>query len=184
MTESSLIKRARKQDRKAQTLLYEQYQRAWYAICLRYNRSAADAQDVMQNALVKIFSQISQFDPDRGTFKAWSSKVMVNESLMFLRKHVTSFKTEQVDDLILPGNDQETPLDALSARELTEMIQQLPEGYRAVFNMYVLEGYPHQEIAETLNISIGTSKSQLFKAKRMLRKQLEVQIQQEVYVRQ
>jgi RNA polymerase sigma-70 factor (ECF subfamily) len=184
MTESSLIKKARRQDRKAQTLLYDQYQRLWYTICLRYNRCADDALDVMQNGLVKVFSQIHQFDAEKGTFKSWSSKVMVNESLMFLRKNVASFKTDQVDDFTEPSGHQETPLEALSAEELTKMIQQLPEGYRVVFNMYVLEGYSHQEIAETLEITVGTSKSQLFKAKRMLRRQLEVQIQQEVYVRQ
>ncbi|MEO5905883.1 MAG: RNA polymerase sigma factor [Saprospiraceae bacterium] len=184
MNDSSLIIKAGRQDRKAQTLLYEQYQRAWYMICLRYNKNTEDAQDSMQNGLIRIFSNIGLFDEKKGNFKSWSSKIMVNESLMYLRKKASTFRVDSIDDLNDISENQETPLDAMSAEELTKMIQRLPDGYRVVFNMYVIEGYTHQEIAETLQINEGTSKSQLFKAKKMLQLQLESQLQQKAYVRQ
>lgn len=182
MNENAIIAKVRKQDRKAQTMLYDMYNRYWYVICLRYNNNLEDAQDVMQKGLIQIFSKINQFDEKKGTFKAWSSKVIVNENLMFLRKKVSSFDLEYSEQIPEISDSKESALDALSAQELTSMIQRLPAGYRAVFNMYVIEGYNHVEISDILNITTGTSKSQLFKAKRMLRKQLERQIEQESYV--
>jgi len=169
-----IIKRLKQRDREAQTWLYNQYKTGWYMICLRYNKNRDDASDVLQNALIKIFGKIEQFDENKGHFKSWSSQIVVNENLMFLRKKVASFQVDELSDHFDISNQDETALDMLSAQELTKMIQTLPEGYRAVFNLYVIEGYTHKEIADLLNINLGTSKSQLFKARKMLQKKLEV----------
>lgn len=176
MALDKLIKKARKRDRKAQAQLYEQFGSLWYSISLRYNADEDDARDALQNALIKIYSNIKQFDPDRGSFKSWSSRIVVNENLMFLRKQKRKF-TQAPEELSyeLPDEDQ-SAMDILSAKELTRMIQSLPDGYRSVFNLYVIEGFSHEEIAEQLGISPGTSKSQLFKAKKYLRQKLEVLI--------
>ena len=174
MTEKQIISRAKKRDRKAQTALYSTYQHKWYAICLRYNKNQADAMDVLQNALINIFSKIDQFDEKRGNFKAWSNQIVVNENLMFLRKRVASFKVDEIHEDYQVEDRSESALDVLSAEELNKMVQRLPDGYRIVFNLYVIEGYNHKEIGERLGISPGTSKSQLFKAKKMLQKKLEV----------
>ncbi len=176
MAEAEIIKEAKKKSRKAQTWLYENYKNTWYAICLRYCREVNDASDVLQNALVKIFTKMKQFDPDKGQLKSWSSKIVVNENLMHLRKTVDSFQMSDIQDEFHLEDTSETPLDRLSAKELSALIRALPKGYRTVFNLYVLDGYNHREIAVMLNISEGTSKSQLFKARKMLQEKLEVLI--------
>ncbi len=178
MTENELISRVLKKERAAQVQLYKEYQTTWYMICLRYHKSKQDAQDVLQNALIKIFTKLEQFDGQKGNFKSWSSKVVVNENLMFLRKKVSSFKVDAIDDVLFVPDQSESALDILSAEELTRMIQKLPAGYRAVFNLYIIEGFSHQEIADMLNINIGTSKSQLSKARKLLQKQLETLLQE------
>ncbi len=163
-------------NREAQGKLYTKYQTAWFMISMRYAKNRDDALDVLQNALIKIFSKLDQFDVEKGSFKSWSSKIVVNESLMFLRKHSYEFLTDDLECHFNLQDETENALDILSTEELTRMIQNLPAGYRAIFNLYVIEGYNHQEIGEMLEISAGTSKSQFFKAKKLLRKRLEVLI--------
>ena len=174
MTEEQIIGKAKNRDRAAQTLLYKKYQTSWYVICMRYNKNRHDALDVLQNALINIFSKIDQFDVSKGTFKSWSSQIVVNDNLMCLRKRVSSYKVDQIEAHHEVLDSQESPVDVLSAEELTKMIQKLPSGYRTVFNLYIIEGYSHKEIAKLLDITEGTSKSQLHKAKNMLKKKLEV----------
>ncbi len=176
MSEQETIYQASKNDRVAQGKLYEQYRVAWFMIAMRYNKNREDAMDVLQNALIKIYTKLNQFDTAKGNFKAWSSKIVVNESLMYLRKNANAFKVDDIDEVFNLEDEQEDALDILSAEELTKLIQKLPIGYRMVFNLYVIEGYTHVEISEMLKISDGTSKSQLFKAKKMLQKNLEVLI--------
>ena len=153
--------------------LYQRHERVWFRLCLRYARSRSDAQDILQEGLIQIFRDLSQFDDRRGTFSNWSNRVLVNAALRYLRKNQWQ---NSFDDLEMATQEpvlNESAIDKLSAQELTQLIQQLPTGYRVVFNMYVMEGYNHREIAETLNISEGTSKSQLHKAKKLLRQQIE-----------
>ena len=172
--ESQLIKAAKRQKREAQNELYEKYKRYWYAICLRYQNNHQDAEDSLQNGLVKVFTKIGQFDQSKGDFKSWSAKIIVNENLMLIRaKKQTEALTDAFSEVEMVWPETETE-GALSAERLTKLIQQLPEGYRSVFNLYVVEGFSHKEISEILNISIGASKSQLSKARRMLRLQIEV----------
>lgn len=170
-----LIKQCIRGNRKAQQELYNEHASAWYTICLRYMKNRNDANDALQNALVKIYSKLDSFDPAYGSFGAWTARIVVNESLMLLRKNTNLRSFHVFDEDYLEGiSDEDTPIDVLSAEELVNMIQKLPDGYRVIFNMNVIEGYTHREIAEKLNISEGTSKSQLFKAKKFLKNQLEV----------
>lgn len=173
MLESELIKKVKKKNRAAQQELYQIYKRIWFSICLRYHDDRSDAEDVLQNALIKVFTKVEQFDIKKGSFKSWSSKIVVNENLMFIRKKVKSFQVDELNDEIYVPDENESPLDQLSARELTGLIARLPDGYKTVFNLYVIDGYNHPEISDMLNISVGTSKSQLFKARKMLQAKLE-----------
>ena len=177
MNETEILNGVRRKERSAQTALFNLYKTHWYMICLRYNRDQDEAKDALQNGLIKIYSQIAKFDPAKGNFKSWSSKILVNENLMLIRKRREIFSIDQIAESdYLTEQEEEAETERLSSEELTQLIQKLPDGYRVVFNMYVMEGYTHNEIASTLNISVGTSKSQLFKAKKLLQQQLEVLI--------
>ena len=173
INEHNLINQCKKGIRDAQKTLYDNYKSKWFMICLRYVKKREDALDVLQNALVKIYSKLDTFDDTKGNFDAWSSRIVVNESIMFQRKF---WRQEEVSELNLDyhlTHQDASAISNLTVQELTKMIQKLPDGYRLVFNMYTIEGFSHKEIAEELGITIGTSKSQLFKAKNMLRERLE-----------
>lgn len=171
--ELELINQCKRDSKSAQKVLYNQCKHYWYTICLRYLNKQEDSLDVLQNALIKIFTKIEQFDPNKGNFKSWSSKIVVNECIMFQRKFWNSKEINQFNLEVLDVNCEPAAYSNLRMEELTQLIQSLPTGYRIVFNLYVIEGYSHSEIAEKLDISTGTSKSQLFKAKNLLKKKLE-----------
>jgi len=154
-------------------LLYERHESYWFRMCLRYGRNRQEAQDMFQEGVAKLFSVLNKFDANKGSFKAWSNKVLLNEGIKFLKKQVWQQSFEDLEE----ADEQfstEDALGELSAKELIEVIQQLPVGYRMVFNMHELEGYKHHEIAKALGISVGTSKSQLFKAKKMLHQKMKL----------
>ncbi len=155
------------------TELYEMYQHQWYGLCLRYQKNQADACDALQDAVIKVFQNLKAFDPHKGEFGGWAYRVVLNENLQNLRKAKRN-NHEDLEHVFDLQYDGETSLERVSAQELTALIQQLPTGYRTVFNLHVIEGYGHKEIADQLNISEGTSKSQLSKAKAMLRRRLEI----------
>jgi RNA polymerase sigma-70 factor (ECF subfamily) len=171
MNEPQLIERLRAQDRAAQKWLYDRYSPLMFSVCRRYLRSNEDAEEALVSGFFKVFSQIEHF-AGAGSFEGWIRRIMANEALMMLRKRQM---------LTFPGEEQQFPdqhdsfsIEAeLSAREILELLDQLPPGYRTVFNLYVLEGFKHHEIADTLGISINTSKSQLILAKEKLRKLLK-----------
>ncbi len=141
-------------------------------ICLRYLRGESDAQDALQNALVKIYMKIDQFDLKLGSFYGWSSRIVVNECIMLIRsrKRVLEFESMEAS---IDFNLEPSVVEDLSAMEILKLVQKLPTGYRLVFNLHAMEGYAHHEIAEMLQISTGTSKSQLFKARKMLQQQIK-----------
>ena len=176
MTEQQAIKGALKKDPKSQRFLYDSYKSRWYMICLRYMSNRYYANDALQNGMINVFSKISMFDADKGNFGSWTSRIIANDSIMLLRKRSKGFSNVELTDSNQIFDINESALDVLSRKELMDLIQKLPDGYRVVFNMYVIEGYAHKEIAEKLSITVGTSKSQLFKAKKMLKQALEVLI--------
>jgi RNA polymerase sigma-70 factor (ECF subfamily) len=169
-----LIKKILSGDKGATQLLYKRHEQYWFRLCLRYGKNRNEAQDILQEGLIMIFRDLNQFDAQRGAFQSWSNRVMVNAALRFLKKYQWQQSFEDLSKAEKKLDISESILNRINARELTKVIQQLPSGYRMVFNMYVMEGYSHKEIAEVLNISIGTSKSQLSKAKKVLRQKLEI----------
>lgn len=141
-------------------------------VCHRYARNAADAEDILQDAFIKIFDKIGQFK-FQGSFEGWIRKIMVNTalkkySLRRYEKEISGYESDGKDD---KGMDP-TAYSHLTEKELLEMINRLPDGYRIIFNLYVIEGYQHDEIAVMLNIQAGTSRSQLVKARNMLQKMI------------
>jgi RNA polymerase sigma factor (sigma-70 family) len=168
-----LIKSILKGKKPAERILYERHRQRWFRLALRYGTSKLEAQDIFQEGLVSIFKDLHQFDSKRGEFVHWSNRVLVNAALRFLKSNQWQ---NTFTDLKVAGNEQEVSenvLDKIAAKELVQIIQQMPLGYRVVFNMHVVEGFSHKEIAKELEISIGTSKSQLSKAKKALRNMLE-----------
>jgi RNA polymerase sigma-70 factor (ECF subfamily) len=171
--ENSIIKKCIRNNARAQRALYDMHSVKWFMICLRYAHNKAEAEDMLQEGLISVFKSLKQYDSNKATFSAWSNKVMVNASLQHLRKWNKFNFNEALDDYENQVTTNENVFDPLGVKELTTLVQNLPDGYRIVFNLYVMEGYKHKEIAEMLSISENTSKSQLLKAKKMLRNQLE-----------
>ncbi len=132
---------------------------------MRYVKEPMEAEDVLVQGFFKIFKKIDQYQ-DKGSFEGWMKKIMVNESLMFLRQRKNFHLSLQQDEIDIP--EQEKIQTDIQYKELISLLDQLPVGYRTVFNLNVIEGYKHREIAEKLDISINTSKSQLIQAKKKL----------------
>ena len=169
-TEAELIKGCLKGDRIAQHHLYEQYCGKFLAICLRYIKDRDLAEDVMIEGFMRIFDKLPQYQ-EQGSFEGWMKKVIVRESLMTLRKNkklLLEVALDQHEES--PGSHYEWR--GLEAEELMAMIHDLPLGYRTVFNLYAIEGYAHAEISELLGISENTSKSQLSRARNLLKQKL------------
>lgn len=164
----------------AQREIYDTFRHKWFSICLRYVNKREDALDVLQNALINIYSKINQFDESLGSFSSWSSRIVVNESIMFQRKYWNTAEVSGINLEMLDRAEASPEFSHLSLEQITKLIQDLPNGYRLIFNLYVMEGYDHQEIANKLNITAGTSKSQLFKAKALLKKKLTPLLKEEI----
>jgi len=170
LTEKDLIKACKKQDRAAQRLLYEQYSPKMFGVVRRYVRHREDAEDILVEAFFKVLTKIHQYK-GTGNFEGWIRRVVVNESLMFLRKKHSFHLMVELHTIDAPNHL--TIEDDLAAQDILNLLAELPTGYRTIFNLYVLEGYKHREIAELLDISINTSKSQLILAKKRMREILE-----------
>ncbi|MGY6742521.1 MAG: RNA polymerase sigma factor [Cecembia sp.] len=169
MIQKTTIKEALQGNEKAQNFIYEELAKPLFMACLRYMKNQEDAEDVFCIGFSKIFQNLHQFQfRTEGGFEAWAKKVMVNECLMSLRKRARAPMMIEPEEYHI--SSEWSVLDKLSADELFSLILLLPEGYRTVFNLYEIEGYSHAEIADKLHIKIGTSKSQLNKAKAYLRK--------------
>ena len=173
LDENKVIKKCLRNNAKAQKALYDLHKVKWFMICLRYSPNKAEAEDMLQEGLISVFKELIQYDPKRAAFSAWSNKIMVNAALQHLRKWKKLNFDQNIDDFQNQITQIEDVYDHIGAKELNSMVQNLPDGYRVVFNLYVMEGYKHREIADMLSISENTSKSQLLKAKKMLRNQLE-----------
>jgi len=174
MTELQLIEACKRSDSFAQRRLYEVYAEKIFIQCLRYVSNKADAEELLSDCFVKAFKNVHQFQfAGDGSFHAWLRKIAVNECLMFLRKRkqltIAIDDNSCVNDLV----QEEHVFQQLNVAAILKNIQKLPAGYRTVFNLYVFEDRGHKEIAEALNISENTSKSQLFKARKMLKEMMD-----------
>lgn len=172
--EQELLAGCRKQNRTAQQKLYATYSGKMYSLCCRYVKSSMEAEDVLVTAFTKVFEKIDQFK-NEGSFEGWIRRIVVNEALTWLRKNRTMYVETNLEKAEVEP-DYEKLSDHLETEDLLRMIQQLPAGYQMVFNLYAIDGYSHKEIAEQLNISENTSKSQLSRARVYLQKLL---VQQE-----
>lgn len=161
--------------RSAQSALYRKYASVMLAVCLRYAQNRDEAEDILQEAFLKIFQNISSYRKE-GSFEGWMKRVMINHALNYYRRNRKLPYQADIDNIneteIMNREEQQANHAPVSAEKLIALIQMLPPGYRMVFNMYVFEEYSHKEIAGFLNISENTSKTQLLKARRMLRKKL------------
>ncbi len=166
MEEVELIQGCKKQDRKIQKILYERYSARYFGVCKRYMKDVEAAEDVLVKGFLKIFENINSFE-SKGSFEGWMQRIIVNECLMELRKK-QDFTIYLESSNIQPQKDA-TILETLYEQDVLKLLEFLPVGCRTVFNLYVIEGYKHNEIAERLNISEGTSKSQLNLAKEKLK---------------
>lgn len=168
-----MIKGCQQADAKAQKLLYEHFASPMYGVCLRYLKNQMDAEEALLNGFMKIYQHIGNF-AHKGSFEGWVRRIMVNEALAFLRKKEPLHMA--IEDSYVQVADTNGRADHnLAEGELMELLRSLPAGYRAVFNLYAIEGYSHKEIADMLHISEGTSKSQLSKARVMLQRRLSGQ---------
>lgn len=176
MTEKELIEGCLKNNRTCQEALYRKYSRKLLGICLRYAKSDLEAEDMMQEAFIKIFRNLDKY-AFTGSFDGWLKRLTINVSIEHYRKNKRLIFVETIHEEQEPVFDTGV-LDKLSASEITGVINRMPEGYRVVFNLYAIEGFTHKEIAEMLAIAEGTSKSQYARAKnylvRLLKSQLNI----------
>lgn len=169
LNESELIEGCRKGDRAVQKALYNHYCRKMMVVCLRYSKSTAEAEDVLQEAFVKVFQGLKDFRQE-SRLGTWITRIMVNTALNAQRRKLYLFPMVDMEEINLPVD--ELVLPNLNFNQLLEYIQELPQGCRLVFNLFAIEGYSHKEIAESLGISEGTSKSQYARAKSLLQSRL------------
>ena len=169
-TEEDLITRCRKKDQQAQKEMYDKYASRMLGICTRYIKDTDQAEDVMIIGFTKIFEKIGQFKGN-GSFEGWIRRIMVNESLTFIRKNKSMYLEVDIEKADTEP-DYNKLNNHLEAEDLLKLVNELPVGYRTVFNMYAIEGFSHKEIADALGISENTSKSQLSRARALLKKQL------------
>lgn len=166
------IEKAREGERRAQKAVYDALADKMFAVCLRYMGDRESAEDVLQDGFVMLFAKIGTYTGD-GSFEGWARKIFVNTALMSLRKNDVLKGSEDADAAVSLSSDAPSAVQDLGYKELCRMISELPAGFRTVFNMYVVEGYSHQEIAESLGISVSTSRSQLLRARAMLQAKIK-----------
>lgn len=164
-----LIRKCKKQDIRAQEQVYRLYSHKLFAVCLKYSSNYQQAEDNLQDAFITIFNKISQYN-HKGSFEGWMKRIVINTALQKYRKQ-TVFEIVREDHLKEP--EIEIDEDEVSIDFLLGIIQQLPDRYRQVFNLYALDGFSHREISQILNISTGTSKSNLARARVILKEKLE-----------
>jgi len=169
LNENELIDGCRKGSRASQKALYEFYCRKMMVVCLRYSKTTAEAEDILQEAFMKIFNGIKDFRQE-SKLETWITRIMVNTALNAQRKKLYLYPMVDVEDINLP--DEEMCISGIHFTQLLELIQSLPQGCQMVFNLFAIEGYSHKEIAEMLGVSEGTSKSQFSRAKSLLQAKL------------
>lgn len=171
MGESELVRKCRRGSPQAQKALFDTYANRFYRLMIRYVKVQQDAEDLVMVGFTKVFDHIHKFElVDEGGLEAWMRKIMVNQALMWLRRKHNFNLTETLDSAN-PEHDLEG-LQDLDGEYLYQLILELPAGYRTVFNLAIVEGYDHNEIASMLGINEGTSRSQLFKARQILKRKI------------
>jgi RNA polymerase sigma-70 factor (ECF subfamily) len=165
---SEIVEGCRRNERKFQKLLYDQYAKQMYRLCLSYIKESDAAQDVLQDGFIKVFKNIENYD-DSGSMEGWIRRIIVNTAIDYLRSKKRLGNFIEYDDAIKSKEVTNDGIYTVNVESILLKVNQLPDGARAVFNLYALEGYSHKEIAKQLEITEGTSKSQFSRAKNLLK---------------
>jgi RNA polymerase sigma factor (sigma-70 family) len=172
LDEKDIIEGCCRSERKAQKALYERYAPVLLGVCIRYSGRRDEAEDILQDGLIKVYFNIRDY-AGTGSFINWMKKIMVNTAITHYHRNLKHQYHQDIDDI------RETDIDGVemgtadfSREELSNVIHDLPDGYRMVFNLYAIEGYKHKEIANMLEIDVNTSKSQYSRAKSLIRRKL------------
>ncbi len=188
ISDDQIIKGCKKGNRKAYNVLYNKYAALMLAVCYRYTKSSSEAQDVLQDGFVKVFQKINTYK-GLGSFEGWIRRIMVNTAINYYkanRKYAHAMELDlsrkEINEALTTDEQSLELEEVISSHTLLTMIQNLPDGYRMVFSLYVFEELKHSEIADKLGISENTSKSQLSKARRMLRSKIEIHQSQKISV--
>ena len=168
----TLIEGCKKNDRERQQRLYQHFYAYAMSVCLRYSGNMEEAQEILNDGFMKVFKKIDLYDPAK-PFKGWLRRIMINTALDYYRKNLKHNRNEDLDraEGVFGGEDV---MDQMSYQEIMSLVQKLSPMYRAVFSLYAIDGYNHEEIASELGISVGTSKSNLFKARNNLKNMLQI----------
>ena len=169
--EKALIEGCKKGDRRSQRKLYEEFAPKMTVVCLRYSKSDQEAEDILQESFIKVFDKIKSFKGESRLIY-WIKRIVINTALNHCRRKLYMFPMVDIDKM-QDSFESDFSLAGFHFSELLKMIQLLPSGCQVIFNLYALEGYNHNEIAESLDISVGTSKSQYFRAKMLLRDMIQ-----------
>lgn len=172
MDEKEMLRLCRKDDRTAQEALYRLYAPEMLGVCYRYTKSIDDAEDVLQDGFIKVFTQLKQFRGD-GALAGWIRRIMVTTAISYLRRHNRYRNQMDFDNQPLHVAVPEVATHKLQTEELMDLIRRLPAGYQTVFNLVGIEGYDHTEVASMLGISVQTSRSQYSRARAQLMKWVE-----------
>ena len=167
MDHQRLVRDCLKGKSKAQRELYDLFADVMLGVCYRYTRSMRDAEDVLQEGFMKVFHHLKQYKQE-GELGAWIRRIMVNTALNYLKRHRKYQEEMYFTEEYMHPVVEEDPVVSLQARELADLIRQLPQGYQVIFNLHAIEGYSHVEIGEMLGISDGTSRSQYSRARNLL----------------
>lgn len=169
--EKQLIDNCLQGDRLAQRKLYELYSGKMMGICLRYCRDRETAKDLLHDGFLKIYTHLDKFE-GKGSFEGWMRRIMVNTALEFLRKKNDEGYNMDIEEAFTLSSDDCSALEKMQAEELLAVIQKLPDTYRTTFNLFVIEGYSHREIAETMSITESSSRVYLTRAKQLIQQML------------
>lgn len=172
MDDRTLANKCVEGDQLAQRKLFEKYAPKMMGVCLRYTRDVEQAEDVMQDGFVKVFTKLDKYSGE-GSLEGWVRRIMVNTALDHIRRNTKFNANVSMDDVEYKVESDSDALGSLMEEDLLKLIQEMPDGYRTVFNMFAIEGYSHKEIGEQLGVSENTSKSQYSRAKAYLRMKVE-----------
>lgn len=173
MTDTELIKGCIKGESNCQKTLFNRYASPLLGVCQRYARNKEDAEDILQDSFIKIFGKLEQFKAE-GSFEGWMRRVVVNTALKkyTVNRYTKEFSVEHIFEVAEAASTESSSFSHLSEKDLLILINNLPDGYRLIFNLYVVEGYQHDEIANMLGIQASTSRSQLVKARQLLQREI------------
>lgn len=166
-----LLQKSVRGDRKSQEKLYRQFYGFAMSVCVRYTQSRDEALEIVNDSFLKIFTKGDQYD-SKYPFKAWFRRIIVNTALDFYRSQQKHYFHENIEEAYEVSSNDSNPLSQLNYEEIINLVQRLPSGYKMVFNLYVIDGFSHEEISNQLGISVGTSKSNLSRAREALRKMI------------